>query len=341
VVIERLHRAGIPHEGLTVLVANGTHPIVGSRRIAELTGELPDGVKTIEHSSREAGGLVEVGELRSGQPLRFNRAAVEADLLLTIGSVRHHYFAGFGGGPKMVFPGVAGYEEIQANHRRVVRALGEKWERDPGCEPGVLDGNPVAEEILRAAKELEPDMAVCLVPGSGGGFAWAGAGPWQSAFETAVGKVRDWFEIPGGRSFDFMVAGGGGRPSDSTLIQGHKALDAASRFLTPGGELLWVARLDEGLGSQDMQSFVDDPRPTAILDHLAKAWVQYGHTTLRLVEKTSRFRVGLFSAMETETAESLGFNTVSDPEEVLARWRRDFPGATVGVMAGSSVFPRS
>jgi nickel-dependent lactate racemase len=203
----------------------------------------------------------------------------------------------------------------------------------------VLHQNPIAEEIARAAEALEPDCAVCLVPGRNGGVAWAVAGTWKEAFAAAVERVRSWFETTVDKPFKLMVACGAGAPSDSTLIQGHKSLDAACRFLEPGGEILYVASLESGLGSEEMKPFVDDPVPERILELLSKGWIQYGHTTLRLVEKTTRFKIRLFSNLDSETARRLGFDPVGDPEPTLDRWRREFPGTTVGVMAESAVFP--
>jgi nickel-dependent lactate racemase len=205
----------------------------------------------------------------------------------------------------------------------------------------VLDGNPVAEEIARAAALRPPDIALCLVEGREGGVAWAGAGPWEKAFETAVERVRTWFEVPLQGEFDLMVAGSGGWPTDATLIQAHKGLDAACRFLKPGGELLWAASLDEGLGSKEMDPFVDDPVPEAILARLSDHWVQYGHTTLRIVEKTQRYRVHLHSRMDPEVAARLGFEPLSDPGALLDLWRDRQTGARVGVMATGAVYPRT
>jgi nickel-dependent lactate racemase len=181
---------------------------------------------------------------------------------------------------------------------------------------------------------------VCLVPGRNGGVAWAVAGTWKKSFAAAVERVRSWFETTVDSPFKLMVACGAGAPSDSSLIQGHKPLDAACRFLEPGGEILYVASLDNGLGSPEMEPFVEEPVPEQILSRLSKGWVQYGHTTLRLVEKTSRFKVRLYSKLGAETARRLGFEPVGDPDQTLERWRRDFPGTTVGVMAESAVFPR-
>lgn len=342
IVLARLLSAGIEPDAITLLVATGTHPPVGRQSVAELVGTLAGGVTVLEHDSRDDGSLVEVGELRRDLPLRLHRRAVEADLLITVGAVSHHYFAGFGGGPKMIFPGIAGHDEIQANHALVLEAVvGDAWRRHPGCEPGRLAGNPVAEEIARAAALCPPAMAVCLAPGRDGGISWAVAGPWEPAFEAAVSKVRSWFEVGEERLFDLMVAGAGGAPKDRTLIQAHKALDAACRFLVPGGELLFAAALDRGPGSPAMTPFLDDPRPDAILERLARGWVQYGHTTLRLVEKTSRFRVQLFSDLDPDLARRLGFHPVADLDTSVDRWRTDRPGARVGVMAAGSVYPRA
>ena len=340
VVIERLRRAGIEDSAITVLVANGTHPAVGLEAVASLVGPLPASIRIIEHDSR-ASDLVSVGELRAGLPLHLHPSAVEGECLITISTVRHHYFAGFGGGPKMVFPGVGGYREIQANHSLVLDLSGERAIRHPGCEPGILEGNPVAEEIGRAAAFRPPDLALCLVEGSAGGVAWAGAGPWKTAFDAAVERVRAWFEVPHQSPFDFMVAGSGGNPTDATLIQAHKGLDAACRFLKPGGEILWVASLDGGLGSEEMTPFIDDPAPESILARLSSRWVQYGHTTLRIVEKTSRYRVHLHSRIAPDIATRLGCEVIPDPGTLLDRWREGHPGSRVGVMAAGAVYPRT
>jgi len=339
VVLERLRAAGIDNTATTILVANGTHPAAGPDAIASLVGPLPPSVRVIEHDSR-APDLVKVGELRPGLPIRLHPSAVEGGCLITIGTVRHHYFAGFGGGPKMVFPGVGGYREIQANHALVLDVTGGQAVRHPRCEPGVLDDNPIAEEIRRTAGLRPPDLSLCLVEGREAGVAWAAAGAWKVAFNAAVAQVRSWFEVAPEPRFDLMVAGGGGAPSDTTLIQAHKALDAACRFLEPGGELLWFASLDGGLGSPEMAPFVDDPNPTTILEKLSKRWVQYGHTTLRIVEKTERHRIHLYSRFNGETSNRLGFEPIADPESVVNRWRKDSSGARVGVMAAGVVFPR-
>ncbi len=333
-LIRRMGACGIEPNRVTVLVACGTHPAVGADRAQQLVGPLPDGVRVAEHDARDDDALVNLGSV-AGRAIRINRIAADAGVLITLGAVRHHYFAGFGGGPKMVFPGVAGFREIQANHALVMDGA----KRDPRCEPGVLVGNPVAEEIAEAADLRPVDCAICLVPGRDGGVAESIAGPWRTAFGAAVEQVRKWYEVRSPGPFKLAVVSGGGAPSDGTLIQAHKGLDAACRFMAEGGEILFVADLSHGAGSPDMEPFLEAPTPEAILERLREGWIQYGHTTLRLVEKTARFRVHLVSNLDDGLARRLGFEPTANPADVIDSWRRRFPGEAAAVFPGAPVYP--
>jgi nickel-dependent lactate racemase len=340
-LLRRLQQGGIEASSTLVLVACGSHPPPDRNALEDLVGPLPEGVIARAHDCRDEHSLAKIGTLSEGPEIRLNRHAVDADLVIAVSAVRHHYFAGFGGGPKMLFPGIAGYAEIQANHARVFERDGSGGRRrDPRCEPGRLDGNPVAEEIAAAAELAPPGFSLCTVLGSDGRIAWAGGGSWRTAFSAAVDRARDWYEVAAPTDARLVVASAGGQPSDSTLIQAHKALDAACRFAAPGGELLLVAELGAGAGSDDMLPFLEDPRPSAILSKLAEGWVQYGHTTLRLVEKTASHRVFLHSSLDEALALALGFEAVSDPAQVIERWRSEYPGETVVVIPGAAVYPR-
>jgi nickel-dependent lactate racemase len=203
----------------------------------------------------------------------------------------------------------------------------------------VLQGNPVAEEILQVAKLRAADFSLGLVLDQAGQLAWASAGHWLEVWQEGIATVQAWYEVEAG-PFSRIVASAGGFPTDHTLIQAHKAFDAASRFVSEGGEILLVAELGGGPGSPAMEPFLDDPQPEVIATRLRQHYVQYGHTTLRIVDKTRRFKVHLVSQLDPGVARQLGFHPVPNPQEVLDRWREEAPGDTVGVMAGAAVYPR-
>ena len=132
----------------------------------------------------------------------------------------------------------------------------------------------------------------------------------------------------------------GGYPTDHTLIQAHKALDAACRFAAPDAEVLFVAACDGGPGSPEMEPFLADPSVSAIVARLGDGYVQYGHTTLRLIEKTGAFRVLAKTELPGELAERVGLTPITEIAHVLGRWREEDPHGVVGLMPGAAVYPR-
>jgi len=338
-ILADLVLAGVEPARITILIACGTHPAATEGEVAALVGPLPSGVGVIQHDAHDDASLAVAGRLPDGRTIRLNRALIDADLVVAVSTVQHHYFAGFGGGPKLVFPGVAGYDEIQANHGRVIDLTTDPARRHPCCEPGWMVGNPVAAEIAAAARLRPPDVALLMVNGGGGTPVWAASGPLEAVFPLACDRVREWFECDAPRLGRVVVAAGG-YPSDTTLIQAHKALDAACRFAVDGAEVLFVAACDGGLGSPAMEPFVADPRPEAIIARLADHYVQYGHTALRIVEKTARCRILACTGMDEVVARRLGFEPVASPEAVLDNWRSSGSRGEVGVMVAGVVFPR-
>ncbi len=340
VIGERLAAAGVSPASITVLVACGTHPPAQAGELAELLGPLPADVTVVQHDAHDEASLVMAGTLPSGLTVRLHRVLWQADLVVAVSALAHHYFAGFTGGPKLVFPGVAGYEEIQRNHSRVLDLDHRPPRRHPGCEPGRVAGNPVAEEIAAAAALRPPDVALGMIRGRDGRPAWMGAGPLDAVMAAGTALLRQWYEVTAG-PFEKLVVAAGGYPFDHTLIQAHKALDAACRFASPGAEVLFAAACDGGPGSPAMAPFLSDPTPQAILARLAERYVQYGHTTLRLVEKTARFRVAAVTRLPEELVRRLGMVPLAEPQRLLDAWREATPGATVGVMAEAPVYPAS
>ena len=86
-------------------------------------------------------------------PLMMNRDYVEADRRILVGFIEPHFMAGFSGGYKAAFPGVADLASIMHYHRaEIIGHPQSKW--------GVLEGNPTQAQIRANGSALPVDFLV-------------------------------------------------------------------------------------------------------------------------------------------------------------------------------------
>lgn len=129
--------ASLAVRGATIdaLVAQGTHPAMSStEKLAKIGADrisIPNLGTINDHRWNEPDELVTIGELSANEvekisggliaesiPLRINRlvASADYDLILVFGATMPHEVAGFAGGAKYFFPGVAGPELTHKTH---------------------------------------------------------------------------------------------------------------------------------------------------------------------------------------------------------------------------------
>jgi nickel-dependent lactate racemase len=248
VLVAALERRGVPRSHQTLLVAAGTHAAPSDAELARLW-DPPEGVNLVIHDARAPG--VAIGETPDGTPVELNERYARAGFRLTLGGVSLHYLAGFGGGPKMVFPGVASRAGAAANHKRSLGPL-PPGGLHPGCGPGLIAGNPVAEDIARATALDPPQAAVHVVKQNG---SWRYFADEKSARDAVLARGR--VGEPG--AYDVVVASLGGAPRDIDVVQSHKALAHAARYARPGATLVLFAATPKGPGSPSFANWLGVP----------------------------------------------------------------------------------
>jgi nickel-dependent lactate racemase len=244
-----LDRAGVAPERITLAVAAGTHRSDRLDIAAARLGPLPPRLRVHVHDAD--GPCVDLGLTPAGTPVRVDRVLVDADRVLSLGGIAFHYFAGFGGGWKAFFPGLAERAAVAANHRR---SLGP-WPPGglaPGVGPGRIAGNPVAEDLRDVARLLPPAVV------------WT---TWDEGTRGAVdARVEDYAatcaryaaprRVGAPASASLVVASAGGWPRDVDVVQSHKALLHAARYTAPGGRIVFHAGCREGAGSAAMERWL-------------------------------------------------------------------------------------
>lgn len=117
-VLDELERAGVVLKETTVITALGIHTPMNEREMADKIGaENLRRVRWENHDAfkREANDYF--GVTSRGTQVYLNRHLKDADLVVLVGMVEPHLWAGFGGGLKNILPGVAAVETIGSHHQ--------------------------------------------------------------------------------------------------------------------------------------------------------------------------------------------------------------------------------
>ena len=112
----------IPDRNISIVISLGTHRKLNKQELEKGYGEENvSHYEFINHDCR-ADDLVPVGNLKTGTEVKINPRVFEADFRIGIGSIFPHPMNGFGGGGKILFPGVADFDSIMSRvHLRVRR----------------------------------------------------------------------------------------------------------------------------------------------------------------------------------------------------------------------------
>lgn len=289
-ILDELNVAGVKEGNITVIFGCGTHRAVTHEEALRLLGEETlNRVKVISHDCK-AQDLVYVGKTRKhGTKIYLNRVFAEADVKILTGDVCFHYYAGYGGGRKSVLPAVSGEETIRHNHVMLLH---------PKAKTGVLEGNPIHEDMVEAAKLVRVDFILNVVINKDGEIVKAFAGDLEQAFYEGVKLVDEMYHVQVDRKADIVVVSSGGHPADVNLFQAYKGVDNALRVVKRGGVIILVAECPEGHGNQVFYDWmVKFKNLKAVEREIKRRFVLGGHKAYYLMKALQKVQIILVSSM--------------------------------------------
>lgn len=116
-VLRRLAVANVPDENVTLIVALGTHRTLTDAEIAQYYGsDLCRRFRFLNLDYKDQSVFVDLGTSRNGTPIQVYREVVNADFKIAIGNIVPHIAAGWGGGCKMIQPGVCSEKTTEVTH---------------------------------------------------------------------------------------------------------------------------------------------------------------------------------------------------------------------------------
>ena len=257
-LLDELAAATVSDSVVAVAVGCGLHATTGAEERAGLTGpSVARRVEIIDAQGIES-ETADLGTTSLGAPVRIARRVAEAQLVVTVGVVEPHLYAGFSGGVKGVSIGCAGRETIAWTHSPAFIS-------EPGVTVAGLAGNPFQATLREIAARTPLAFSVNLVMTEGGAAAVRAGDPAAVQEELAREAAPAWLR-QADRRYDVVVAGVHAPKSDS-LYQASRAATylglAARPALEDGGLVVLCADLPLGAG--------DGPGERNFLDVLAAA----------------------------------------------------------------------
>ncbi len=248
----------LPDENLVILIATGTHRANSTDELRQMLGaDIVERYPVVVHSAFDSSSLVDVGRTPDGIPILLNRYWVGADVRITTGFVEPHFFAGFSGGPKMVAPGLAGFETIMRLHNADMIA-------HPRSTWGLTEGNPIHDSIRQIAAQTRVDFALDVTLNRDHQITSVYAGEPVAVHRTACRFAKSTAMQRVESPFDVVVTTNSGYPLDLNLYQAVKGMSAAAQVVRTGGTIICAAECSDGVPDHGRYSSLlqsaQDPR---------------------------------------------------------------------------------
>jgi lactate racemase len=257
--------SGVPRDQITLLNQLGTHrPNTPAELDQLLTPEVTRRYRVVNHEPENPAALAPFGTMRDGAPALINRLLAEADVRIITGFIEPHFFAGFSGGIKGIFPGCGGLGSIMSNH-------GFKNIGDARATFGVTAGNPLWEELRDVAVRVGPSFLLNVSLNEEREITGVFAGDLLEAHRAGCEFVRQSAMQKVKAPFDIVLTTNSGYPLDLNLYQGVKGMSAGARILVKGGLLILACECREGLppGSPLQELLFSARNPAEILAMLS------------------------------------------------------------------------
>lgn len=313
-IVKRLNALGIPDEDILVLIATGTHRGQTEEEKKKIVGEeLFKRLKVVDHDC-DRSPMTHVGKTVRGTEVYVNSLVVERKVILT-GGIVHHLMAGFGGGRKSIVPGVSSRETIALNHLHALDP--EAGHSNPLIGVGVLENNPLHEDMVDAARLVNPDFLVNAIIHTDGRIAKLVAGDWLEAWNAGCHWADQKYGIPIREKADLVIASCGGFPKDISLYQATKTLFNAVIAVKDGGTILMLAECREGAGAEAFFGWSAPLKEGRLDPELRHNFTIPGYIFYAAVEAAHKARVILLSQIDPDLVQPMGIQGVRSLAEAL------------------------
>jgi len=330
-IFEELREAGINNEQIKIIFGLGVHRKQTEEETKKLVGE--EIFKEIECINHDINDCVKIGETKRGNEVFIFKEILDADFIIATGNLEFHYFAGYSGGAKALAPGVCGRNTISNNHKHFL---------EPGAKAGIIQGNPVREEIEEIGKMVGIDFIVNAILNSHKKIIKVVAGDVTEAHREGTKYIDKMFKVGINELADIVVTSPGGYPKDIDLYQTHKAMENASLAVKEGGIMIVAGECRDGLGEGKFaEALMEDISAQELVDELKRNFVLGRHKASRVANIHLTSEIYLVSRLDKKIKDKLFINNFDSIEKAFKK-ALEIKGASARVLAmpyGGSTLP--
>lgn len=240
-VLEELAEAGIPDSNIQFVCAVGSH-MAWDRTLLEkkLGREVLARFPVYNHNPFNK--CTYAGTTSYGTAVYASGEVMKCDLKLAIGSVVAHPNTGFGGGGKIILPGICSMETIEHFHRKEFE-FRKKYPDKQLTGMGTFDDNPLRLNVEEAATLVGLDMKIDCLLNMWGETVAVFAGALKPAYEAAVRVAKTHYLTPKPEGEDIVIANTYPKANESIMI----GLNTAFKVADPkGSDVVLIANAPDG-----------------------------------------------------------------------------------------------
>jgi len=208
-VLELLHNAGMEKDQIRFMWALGSHgayDMINARK--KLGEDIVENYLVLNHDPFQ--NTVRIGRTGTGVELWFNQEFMSCDLKIAIGCITPHVHVGFGGGAKIIFPGVAGIESINQFHNQLYR-------NPQTTGLGNFDGNIMRAEVDAAGDAAGLDFKIDCMINRRGQITNLYAGPFRATHALGAEEGKEHYGAPFAEKYDIIVTNSYAKANESAI----------------------------------------------------------------------------------------------------------------------------
>jgi len=240
-VLEELATAGIPDNRIRFIAALGLHSTMWRQHFVKKLGEEVVSRFSV-YNHNPFGNCTYVGTTTTYKTKVYaNEEVMKCDLKIAIGSVVPHPMSGFGGGGKIILPGIASFETIDYIHQMETKDRQEHQDK-PITGMGIFDNNPLRYDIDEAANLVGLDVLINCIVNMWGETMSVYAGAMEPAYAAAVEEAKTHYLTPRVKGQDIVIANTFAKVNEVIFGLGI----AYPAVNTGGGDVVLIGNAPEG-----------------------------------------------------------------------------------------------